>query len=224
MPSDMPALYDLTPFTLLDFPDRPAAIFWFAGCNLRCSYCYNPQIVFGKASISEASALDFLRKRQGLLEGVVLSGGECTLYPRLVEFCREIRALGFAIKLDTNAMRPDILQTLLDENLLTYVALDYKSTADAWEEICGGGSDRRFWRSLDLLIQSSVACEVRTTYRPDILSIADIEQMERSLREHGYEGEYYLQLFREAPTVGNLPPLAYPIDTESLKRFGTLRL
>ncbi|HEX5710906.1 MAG TPA: radical SAM protein, partial [Sulfuricurvum sp.] len=105
----MKALYDITPFTLLDFPDTPAAIFWFAGCNLRCVYCYNPDIVFGVARIKEEEALSFLRRRQGLLEGVVLSGGECTTYPHLLVFCRCIKSLGYTIKLDTNGMRPDVI-------------------------------------------------------------------------------------------------------------------
>ncbi len=221
----MKALYDITPFTLLDFPDTPAAIFWFAGCNLRCSYCYNPDIVFGTASIDEAQALAFLRRRQGLLEGVVLSGGECTMYPNLVAFCQNIKKLGFKIKIDTNAMRPDILEMLLDDHLIDYVALDYKAPEPKMGEICGGGSEKRFWESFDILRQSGAVFEARTTYHSDLLSFEDIIMMERSLRERGYVSEYFLQLFQGGiATLGNLDTPEYGATLEKLKSIVTLRI
>jgi pyruvate formate lyase activating enzyme len=220
----MKALYDITPFTLLDFPDTPAAIFWFAGCNLRCSYCYNPDIVFGTASIDEAQALAFLRRRQGLLEGVVLSGGECTMYPNLLSFCHTIKELGFEIKIDTNAMRPDVLGILLDNYLIDYVALDYKAPEAKMIEMCEAGSEKRFWESFERVKKSKVRFEVRTTYHSDLLSIEDIVSMEKQLRERGYENEYFLQLFQgTVPTIGNLDAPANEVDLERLKAIATLR-
>ncbi len=221
----MKALYDITPFTLLDFPDTPAAIFWFAGCNLRCSYCYNPDIVFGDARINEDEALAFLRRRQGLLEGVVLSGGECTTYPNIAPFCRQIKALQYKIKIDTNAMRPDILERLLDDHLIDYVALDYKAPEPKMGEICGGGSEKRFWESFDILRQSGIDFEVRTTYHSDLLSVEDIIIMEKSLRERGYKGDYFLQLFQSGvATLGNLDMPTNGATLEKLKSIVTLRI
>lgn len=220
----MKALYDLTPFTLLDFPDIPAAIFWFAGCNLRCTYCYNPDIVLGTAHIDEATAFSFLSKRQGLLEGVVLSGGEATLYSNLVSFCRSIKALGYKIKLDTNAMRPDVIQALLDESLLDYVALDYKAPSSEMSRICGGGSESRFWESFHLLQRHAVDFEVRTTYHPDLLSEVHIISMAENLLQEGYTRPFYVQLFRDGvPTLGNLPSSRHLIDYPLLERYVTLR-
>ena len=205
----MQALYDITPFTLLDFPDTPAAIFWFAGCNLRCVYCYNPDIVFGEARIKEEEALAFLRKRQGLLEGVVLSGGECTTYPHLLSFCRSIKSLGYSLKLDTNGMRPDVIASLIVGKLIDYVALDYKAPESKMGEICGAGSEKRFWESFEVLHQSGINYEVRTTYHPQLLSEEDIIKMALGLRERGYKGKYFLQLFQsEKKTIGDMPSLS----------------
>lgn len=220
----MNALYDLTPFTLLDFPDTPAAIFWFVGCNLRCVYCYNPDIVFGEASISEQEALAFLKKRIGLLEGVVLSGGECTLYSNLIPFCSQIRKLGFRIKLDTNGMRPDVIASLIALELIDYVALDYKAPDSKMAQICGGGSEKRFWESFELLKNSTVAYEVRTTLHLDLLSEEEIVIMSKALKNSGYEGEFYVQLFREGNnTIGHLASSSRRVDDQALAGYVTLR-
>lgn len=220
----MKALYDLTPFTLLDFPDIPAAIFWFAGCNLRCTYCYNPDIVLGSAHIDEVSALSFLTKRIGLLEGVVLSGGEATLYPNLIPFCRSIKKLGYKLKLDTNAMRPDIITILLKENLLDYVALDYKAPSSEMIHICGGGSEHRFWESFHLLQEQIIDFEVRTTYHPDLLTEEHIINMANKLKSEGYTQSFYVQIFRDGvPTLGNLASSKRIIDYTLLERYVTLR-
>lgn len=220
----MKALYDLTPFTLIDFPDIPAAIFWFAGCNLRCTYCYNPDIVLGSAHIDEVSALAFLSKRRGLLEGVVLSGGEATLYSNLIPFCRSIKTLGYKLKLDTNAMRPDIIATLLEEKLLDYVALDYKAPSSEMIRICGGGSEHRFWESFHILQKSTVPFEVRTTFHSDLLHETQIITMADALLRAGYTQPFYVQLFRSGvQTLGNLPSCERVVDYTLLERYITLR-
>ena len=102
-------LYDITPFTTLDYPEHLAAIFWFARGNMRCTYCYNRDIVFGEGERSEDEAIAFLKSRTGMLEAVVLSGGEATLYGGLPAFCARIRAEGFKIKLDTNGLNPTMV-------------------------------------------------------------------------------------------------------------------
>lgn len=220
----MKALYDLTPFTLLDYPNIPAAILWFAGCNLRCSYCYNPDIVLGSAHIDEETALTFLTKRIGLLEGVVLSGGEATLYPNLTHFCRAIKSLGYKIKLDTNAMRPDVINALLDESLLDYVALDYKAPSSEMVQICGGGSELRFWESFHLLQKHNIEFEVRTTFHPDLLQESQIIMMADALLQAGYMRPFYVQLFRDGvPTLGKLTSSEHNVDYALLEHYVTLR-
>ena len=115
---------DITPLTLLDFPNKVACIFWLRGCNLFCQYCYNVSLVRGTDSPAgdRTDYLDFLRDRVGFLDGVVLSGGECTLCPDLIPICRNIRQLGFAIKIDTNGTRPGVVKTLVEEGLFNYIA------------------------------------------------------------------------------------------------------
>lgn len=120
-------IYSVTPFTMLDFPDRIACIIWFSGCNMRCPYCHNPQIVKGKGKGSVEEVLAFLEKRKGLLDGVVLSGGEASYNPGLPDFIQRVKDMGYAIKLDTNGLRPEIIETFLAQNMLDYVALDYKA-------------------------------------------------------------------------------------------------
>ena len=105
-----PPVYGLTPFTMLDYPDRTACIIWFAGCNMRCAYCHNPEIVLGgKGTMQLGEIFMFLEKRKGLLSGVVLSGGEASVYPQIEEVAAKIKQMGFDIKLDTNGTRPEII-------------------------------------------------------------------------------------------------------------------
>ncbi len=217
-------LYDITAFTLLDFPDTPAAIVWFAGCNLRCLYCYNPDIVLGEGRISIEQALSILAKRVGFLEGVVLSGGECTLYSDLIPFCLSIKEMGYKIKMDTNGMRPDVIRQLLEKNLLDYVALDYKAPDSKMNDICGGGSEKRFWQSFDTLQSFNVAFEVRTTFHPDLLSEEEIITMNTALKAMGYQNPFYVQLFREGvETLEMVDASMRLVDIELLSQFVTLR-
>ncbi|HFQ61604.1 MAG TPA: 4Fe-4S cluster-binding domain-containing protein, partial [Epsilonproteobacteria bacterium] len=105
-------IYDITKFTHLDYPDHLACIIWFAGCNMRCDYCYNKDIVFAKnGTYSLNDALAFLETRRSLLDGVVLSGGEASLQ-ELIPFCKAIKKLGFSIKLDTNGTNPELVKEL----------------------------------------------------------------------------------------------------------------
>lgn len=220
----MQPLYDITRFTLLDFPDIPAAIFWFAGCNLRCTYCYNPDIVLGEGRISEQEGLNFLHSRRGLLEGVVLSGGEATTYPNLIPFCRAIKEMGFKLKLDTNGMRPDVLKEMLENHLLDYVALDYKAPASEMSRICGGGSEKRFWESFDTLQSDGIDFEVRTTLHPDLLNEDQIITMTNKLKAMGYQNPFYVQIFRdEKNTLGKIDSPSRSVDVDLLSHFVSLR-
>ena len=193
MPSD--PIYDITPFTALDYPDHLAAIFWFAGCNMRCGYCYNKEIVFGEGSIGVEEALSFLKSRIGLLEGVVLSGGEATLYEKLPELCRKIRELDFKIKLDTNGLNPDRVQLLVENGLIDYIALDYKAPKEKYHQITRDKHFDRFSKTLNFLIAADFPFEVRTTVHNDILRVEEINRIIGDLAKRGYKGVYYLQPF-----------------------------
>jgi len=210
-------IYDITPFTALDYPEHLAAIFWFAGCNMRCPYCYNPDIVLGEGKISHRQALDFLQKRRGLLDGVVLSGGEATLYPELPELCQEIKSLGYKVKLDTNGVNPQMLLRLIEEGALDYVALDYKAPKQKFQAITKNKHFDHFSLSLSELLQSDVTFEVRTTVCSDLLKVEDVNHIIYDLHKQGYRGTYYLQNYIEdTPHLGRMKKQKQVFEKEGL--------
>lgn len=198
-------IYNISPFTLLDFPDKTACILWFAGCNMRCAYCYNPDIVLGKGKKTIKEALDFINTRKGLLDGVVLSGGESTLYKELPEIAREIKQLGFLVKLDTNGSNPDCVSIMIKEKLVDYVSLDFKALPDKFESITQSDFFSEVEKTLLLLLRSSIPFEVRTTVHSDLLSHQDIQAMISYLEKHQYSGKFYLQNYlNNTETIGNI--------------------
>lgn len=201
--------HGLTPFTMLDFPDRVACIVWVAGCNMRCGYCHNPQIVLGQGSIGEEETFEFLIRRRGLLDGVVLSGGEATSWPGLFDFATKVKAMGFALKLDTNGLRPDVLAHLLEGQLLDRIALDYKAPLTKFRRVTGVKAWSRFSSTLDLLCsQNTVPFEVRTTVHSDLLDEEDVLTMASDLAGRGYRGTYAIQQAVSGElrsTLGDLP-------------------
>ena len=210
----------ITPFTLLDFPDRSACILWVAGCNMRCGYCHNPDIVLGKGKLSEDDALAFLRRRQGLLEGVVLSGGEATTWPGLGDFAAQVKAMGFAVKLDTNGLRPDVVAQMLDRRLIDHFALDYKAPPERFRAVTGTVAFPRFARTLDLLCgQDRVTFEVRTTIHDALLNEGDVLTIATDLARRGYRGRLAVQqavVEPDRPLLGSLPPQSRRLDRKWL--------
>ncbi|MDR0966290.1 MAG: anaerobic ribonucleoside-triphosphate reductase activating protein [Myxococcales bacterium] len=154
--------------SFIDFPGALSAVVFTRGCNLRCGYCHNPVLVSGAAVEGDPSAADvlgFLRTRQGLLGGVVVSGGEPTLqFDALQNFLEQVRALGFAIKLDTNGTRPVCLARLLEARLVDRVALDIKDLPEGYADLCAPREPTSVIdESLELLRGRAVPYELRTT-------------------------------------------------------------
>lgn len=199
-------IYDITTFTTLDYPNHLAAVIWFPGCNMRCRYCYNADIVLGKGKITVAHLLDFLKTRQGLQDAVVLSGGEPTGYRDIHALCQTIQAMGFKIKLDTNGIRFHTIQKLVTERLIDYIALDYKAPKEAFENITQSRRFEPFSQTLSFLINQNFPFEVRTTVHNDLLTPKEINQIIDDLYHKGYQGNYYLQpFFFTDMTLGDLP-------------------
>lgn len=210
-------IYSITPFTLLDYPHQSACILWFAGCNMRCLYCYNPEIVLGKGKLTFQHALDFLQTRKNLLDAVVFSGGECLLHKNAIEFIATVKKMGFLIKIDTNGSKPKVLQTLLDQKTIDYIALDFKSMPNTFEKITQSDLFAPFEQSLELLLHHSVAFEVRTTIHSDLISVENLKNMIQFLEQKGYQGNYYLQYFvNEVPTIEKLNYSKREINPEEL--------
>ena len=197
---------------MLDYPGKLSCIFWFAGCNMRCQYCYNPEIVRGKGSISMDDALTFLDQRKGLLDAVVLSGGECTMHKRVAYLLEEIRARQFLIKIDTNGSEPRVLEQFISEGWVDYVALDFKAMKKKFYHITRSDLFYKFEKSLDMLIRVGIPFEVRTTVHSRLITKEDLVEMSKYLKEHGYRGIYYLQaFFNDCNTIENLEN-----DTQSI--------
>lgn len=215
-------IFSLTPFTLLDYPHKTACIVWFAGCNMRCLYCYNPDIVLGKGKIDFNEVLSFLKTRKGLLDGVVLSGGECTLHKKIIDFIKEIKAMGFEVKIDTNGSNPKILNSLIRNQLLDYVALDYKSLPHTFKKLTQSGLFSEFDESLELLIQSNIPFEVRTTFHSSLIKENDFVKMIEYLETKNFEGNYYIQHFmNNVQTLSKLDDSSKEIQ---LKKFSTPKI
>lgn len=184
---------------------------------MRCLYCYNPDIVLGKGSLTYNDALEFLKTRIGLLNGVVMSGGECSLHPHFTAFVSKVKELGFWIKIDTNGSRPKVLNILLSQGLIDYVALDFKAMPDKEVAITGGMFFEDFTASLELLLSYKMAFEVRTTVHKSLLSSADILTMSSYLNQKNYQGVYYLQNFKDGvPTLGDIKYNRTTIDLQAL--------
>lgn len=203
-------IYSHTPFTLLDYPDKAACILWFAGCNMRCSYCYNPEIVNGKGKLSFEEIKKFLNSRKQLLDAVVLSGGECLLSEGIMDIIIELKKMGFLVKVDTNASRPELLRNLIENKLIDYVSLDFKATKAKIFNVTKTDFYGEFISSLLILLNSNIHYEVRTTIHSVLLDRDDISEMVSILAELGYRGKYYVQNFRNhSQTLGNPGPSFY---------------
>ncbi len=168
--------------SLVDYPDRIAAVVFAPGCNLRCFYCHNQQLINASTApicTTRQEIRAWLRSRQGVLDAVVVSGGEPTLQPDALGFMNEVKQLGFLVKLDTNGTQPDVLASLIGEGVLDYVAMDIKAPLEKYDEVCGVSVDHSaIDRSIDLLMKGSLDYEFRTTVIPqftrqDILAIGN---------------------------------------------------
>jgi len=220
----MGQLYEITPFSLLDYPGEMSCIAWFAGCNMRCVFCHNPQIVESRGDKEDEELLVFLRKRVGKLSAVVFSGGEATLYAGLPDLIRQVKEMGFKIKLDTNGSRPEILRGLLDQGLLDYVAMDFKCVPEKAERLIGTGKLwEPFHQSLTMMIDAAdrgLTFEVRTTVHPDLMGEEDLNWIIGDLDAAGYKGTYYVQnvVSTGAATIGNVGTPEGSIDPSKLNQ------
>ncbi len=194
--------------SLLDYPDKISAIVFTQGCNFNCGYCHNPDLLNKNSNntiCNTDSFFKFLASRKNKLDGVVITGGEPALQPDLKLFIQKIKELGFLVKLDTNGSSPDTIKDLLSENLLDYIAMDIKAPLYKYSLITKvyTGTDKIF-ASINLILNSDIDYEFRTTVLASQLSVRDFEQIGKLIKD---AKKYYLQKF-EAKTK---------INDESLK-------
>ena len=187
--------------TLLDYPKEVSAIIWTVGCNFRCPFCYNTDLVNGTIDlIPESEVIAYLQKRKNLLTGLVISGGEPFLQKDIAVFCQTVKNLGYRIKIDTNGTFPDEMKDLLDKRLVDYIAMDVKAPKDKYETLSGHNVDlKQIQRSIDIIRGSHVDYEFKTTFVPGLLDKEDIVQIGRWLKG---SKKYYLQQFKsDTPTL-----------------------
>ena len=205
-------IYEITKNTFTDWPGNLCCVVWFAKCPLRCQYCYNTTVVEGSGKLSELDLFKFLNKRVNLLDGVVLSGGECTSYSNFYDLCHKIKQLGFKIKIDTSGVNPDIIKSVVNDNLIDYIALDFKALPEKYKIITNIDAYSKFQKTLVYLINNfKDKFEVRTTVHFDLLNEADISKMSEYLFSLGYRNTYYLQKFLN--TGNNFGILTNPKNT-----------
>jgi pyruvate formate lyase activating enzyme len=193
--------------TLIDYPQKIACTVFLAVCNFRCPWCYSSELVLPAKiaetpRISEKYFLDFLRERKGLLDGVVICGGEPTVNKDLPQFVEKIKRMGYSVKIDTNGSNPEMLKHLVNTNLIDYVAMDIKTSpeSDVYLSIMGEGIKMdNIKESVDFLKKSSIDSEFRTTVVPGIHTKEDFLKIAKWIG--GQDVKYYLQSFRPEKTI-----------------------
>jgi pyruvate formate lyase activating enzyme len=177
--------------TLIDYPSKVACSVFFNGCNFKCGFCHNPFLIFNSSElISKEDVLSFLDKRVGLLDGVVLSGGEPCMFSEVVDFARKVKEKGFLVKLDTNGAFPDVLERMLP--YLDYIAMDIKSSLESYSKVCRVGVNlENVKKSVKLIQESGVAYEFRTTVVPGLFDVCEMKKICEWLGK----GKYVIQGF-----------------------------
>ncbi len=199
--------------SFIDFPGKVCTILFTPGCNFRCPYCHNyelvlPQMIKELKPIPGDEIFSWLEKRKAVIEAVEITGGEPTLHgERLLEFMQKIKSKGFSVKLDTNGSFPEILERAISHSLVDYVAMDVKAPLEKYSEIAGTRVDtNKIKKSISILLQGNVDYEFRTTAFP-MLDTEDFEKIGKLIKG---AKRYYIQQFRNEYTLSadNISP--YP--------------
>ena len=204
--------------SLVDFDHRLTTTLFVAGCPFRCPFCHNGELVLHPTNapkIPWSQILDYLKKRQGVLEAVCISGGEPTLLPDLEDKLRQIKALGYVIKLDSNGWKPDLLEKLIQEKLVDYIAMDIKNSPVNYPKTAGTSIDLlSIDRSIKLLQNSGIGYEFRTTIMEEFHDEEAIQAIGQWI--HGAK-RYYLQKYEDR--AGCLEHGFHPISKEKAEKF-----
>ena len=202
--------------SFIDYPRKVAAVIWTPGCNFRCPFCYNVDLVLNRPSLSsfsETEILNHLQKEKDFLDGLVVTGGEPTLQPDLIDFLIKVKTKNLPVKLDTNGSQPEVLEKLINQGLVAYIALDIKAPLqpEKYSQVSGIDIEccnrvlSKVIRTIDLLPNSGVEYELRTTVAPDFLSEDDFLEIGRFCKERKnqdvFPGRYVIQNFFPAQTL-----------------------
>ena len=212
-------IHGIQKLTLVDYPGHPAAILFTGDCNFRCPFCQNAPLVLSSSSeplIADEEIFSFLTKRKGMLDGVVVTGGEPTLQRDLIPFLGRLKTLGYLVKLDTNGYRPDVLEKAMESGYVDYVAMDIKTSLDEYPVVAGikNLDVSRIERSVELLKTGAVDYEFRTTVVEPLHHKENFEKIGELLK--GCR-RYYLQSFVDSGNI--IGKNCYPPSQEQLKNY-----
>jgi len=189
--------------TLLDYPSKTACLLFTQGCNFRCPFCHNSELLDNcnkNELVNEDEIFKYLKKRQGILDGVCISGGEPLLQKDIEEFIQKIKDMGFQVKLDTNGSNPKALQNLIDKKLIDYIAMDIKDDFISYEKAAGIKKINidNIKKSIEIVESSNIEYEFRTTI---VKEIHDYNHLEKICEYIGPKAKYYIQNYRDCDTI-----------------------
>ena len=205
-------LHGIQKMTLLDFPGCVSCTIFLGGCDFRCPFCHNFELIDGtmKPTMDEDELIEFLKSRKGLLEGVAITGGEPLMHKDLLALIRRINETGYRVKLDTNGYHPELLKEILDTGLVEYVAMDVKNSPEKYALTCGLDyvDLNRIKQSINLLMNGTVEYEFRTTVVNEFHEEDDFIKIGEMIKG---AKRYFLQRFTDRDSVpyGNLTPPSF---------------
>jgi pyruvate formate lyase activating enzyme len=207
--------------SLIDYPGKVSAVVFTQGCNFRCGFCHNPDLIGMQNTglqISEEEIFDFLKARQRKLDGVVITGGEPLLQADIIDFITKAKNLGYLVKLDTNGSSPFLLEKLINKNLVDYIAMDIKGPLLKYDQICAYSNTKIIQKSIDIIKSSGLDYEFRTTVLPHFHEMCDFEEIGKLISGAKL---YTIQGFRSQitldPTLKQGESFTYPQLTEIAK-------
>jgi len=211
--------------TLIDYPGRVAATVFLIGCNFRCPFCYSAELVLPEKiklqpRISDKEFFGFLRDRRGLLEGIVVCGGEPTIHQELPDFIKKIKDLGFLVKLDTNGSNPELLSELIEKKLVDFIAMDIKTSLGKYAKAINAKIDlENIEKSVELIKNSGIDYEFRTTVVPGMVEKEDIEKISEWLQG---AKKITLQQFQNQKVLDKNFEKLQPYSDKTLKEFAKI--
>ena len=188
--------------SLVDFPGRISTVVFLGGCNLSCRYCYNIELAKDSNQLTlynKNDTLFFLKKRKGLIDGVVISGGEPTISDEIADFINSIKNIPLSVKIDTNGLKPDIIEGLIKKNLLDYISIDIKTSPQKYESLtCKTIDFTNIKKTIEIVKDSRIDYELRTTCVPEFVTLEDLNIIKN---EVGHVDRYYLQQYVNEATL-----------------------
>jgi len=205
--------------SFIEYPGKISAVIFTQGCNLRCPYCHNPELVEPKlftTPVSQDEILSFMKKRTGKLDGLVITGGEPALQKGLTEFMREVKDLGFLLKFDTNGTFPDVLENVIKQRLADYIAMDIKGPVYKYPDISGTPVNMDYiLRSIRLIMDSGLDYEFRTTWAIEQLTLTDIKEIAMMIKD---AKRFALQRFNSSKHLDPVMLNGHPPTDDMIKK------